>query len=288
MYSKQQRASIRSMSADAPIPFPPELPGEAAPGAYGVRNRDGVPTDPGLVVFPIVRYDERGRLHLIGTGFFIATSGLFLTARHVLMDVFDSRGCQRYPIGIVQFLAGNIYLQRPILSCARHLTADVAVGVAAPMRRNQDGSPLANPVLTLTTVPPALGTRIVTFAYPKHLNLNHDDGGQRVHFTPTYYDGYVQEYLPNGRDRSMLPGPCYRTNIIIHGGASGGPVFCPSGSVFGVNSTGFEGTDVSYVSRIDEIFELVVDDAVIDGAPARSVPVIELARAGHIVVSPHV
>jgi S1-C subfamily serine protease len=72
--------------------------------------------------------------------------------------------------------------------------------------------------------------------------------------------------------------------MIIHGGASGGPVFSRSGGVFGLNSTGMDGTDISFVSRINEIFELVVDDGQMGSERPRSVPVAEIARAGHIVV----
>ena len=118
------------------------------------------------------------------------------------------------------------------------------------------------------------------------MSLTDDSGKQIVHLRPAFYDGEVQEYLPNGRDRVMLPGRCYRTNIFIHAGASGGPVFDPNGYVFGVNSTGFDGTDLSYVSRINEIFQLVIDDVAIGDAPPRSVPVIDLAHLGFMNVAP--
>lgn len=72
----------------------------------------------------------------------------------------------------------------------------------------------------------------------------------------------------------------------MHPGASGGPVFCPSGGVFGVNSTGFDDNDISYLSRINEIFQLFVENVSIDAGPPRTVHLIELARAGHIVVEP--
>lgn len=267
------------------IPTPPELPGEAVPGAYGIRAGNGRPTDPGHGIFPIVRYDAQGRMHLLGTGFFITTTGLFVTARHVLMDTFDSEGLQRYPIGIVQFLPEGVYIQRPILRCASHRTADVAVGVAAPMNRDQDGKPLTNPVLTLTLVRPNLDARVVTYAYPKHANRILDSA-QIINFTPTWYDGNVKEYYPAGRDRVLLPAPCYRTSILIHGGASGGPVFSRSGCVFGVNSTGVDGTDISFVSRIDEIFSLTIEGVSMGSEPPRSVPLIDITRAGHIIVSP--
>jgi len=52
-----------------------------------------------------------------------------------------------------------------------------------------------------------------------------------------------------------------------------------------VNSTGIDGTDISFVSRIDEIFDPVVDDVRIGSEPPRSVSVPEIARAGHIIVA---
>jgi hypothetical protein len=224
-------------------------------------------------------------MYLLGTGFFITTSGLFVTARHVLMATFDSHGVERYPIGIVQFLPERIFIPRPILRCTSHRTADVAVGVAAPMTRNQDGKPLINPALTLTFVPPDLDARVVTFAYPKHANQILDNA-QIINLIPTWYDGDVKEYYPNGRDRVLMPAPCYRTSIIIHSGASGGPVFSRSGCVFGVNSTGIDGTDISFVSRINEIFSLTIEDVSMGSEPPRSVPISEIIRAGHISVSP--
>jgi Trypsin-like peptidase domain len=270
----------------AEIPALPDLPGEALPNRYGFLTGNGDPIDPSLAIFPIVRYDAEHKLHLLGTGFFISTTGLFVTARHVLMATFDQKGRQQYPIGIVQFFSGGVYLQRPILRCAPHPTADVAVGVAAPMKRTRDGEPLTNPILTLTLAPPDLNARVMTFAYPKHVNVTLSGGVQIVHVGPAYYDGDISEYFPAGHDRLLLSAPCYQTSMIIHSGASGGPVFSRTGAVFGVNSTGIDGTDISFVSRINEIFELAIDDVDMGDGPPRSVPVLEIARAGHIIVRP--
>jgi hypothetical protein len=140
-----------------------------------------------------------------------------------------------------------------------------------------------NPVLTLDMGVPAIGTRVVTYAYPKHSNIIGKDF-QKIHFKPTWYDGYLQEYFPDGRDKTMLPGPCYRTSIHMHGGASGGPVFSPNGLVFGINSTGFSDTDISYVSRVSDIQHLVIHDVSMGGSPPGPVRISELVRAGHIVV----
>jgi hypothetical protein len=266
-------------------PTPPVLPGAAEPDRYGVRAGDGVATNPSRAIFPIVRFGADGSMDLLGTGFFISTNGLFVTARHVLSAPFDSRGRQIYPIAMIHFYEDANYIVRPILRCASHPLADVAVGVAAPMNRNSDGAPLTNPILTLTIEPPSLQDRVVTYAYPRYASISLE-GQQTFHVMPTFYDGEITEYLPRGRDRVLLPGPCYRTSIVIHHGASGGPVFSRSGTVFAVNSTGFDGTDVSYVSRINEIFVLTIDDVVMDNQPARSIPVVEIARAGHIIVMP--
>jgi hypothetical protein len=266
------------------IPLLPELAGEAAPGAYGFRTDKGEPVDPDLAVFPIVKYVD-GKVHLIGTGFFITTHGIFVTAKHVLMDPFDRDGRERYPIGIIQFAPGDIYYQRPILRCAFHPVADVTVGVAQMMYHNRTGQPLTNPVLSLDRGITPIGTPVMTYAYPKHTNIIESEF-QRVELKPNYYDGYVQDYLPNGRDKTFLPGPCYQTNIHIHGGASGGPVCGPHGRVFGVNSTGIGGTNISHVSVVTSILDLTIDEVSMDGLPARSVRVSEMARTGHIIVLP--
>jgi hypothetical protein len=274
------------MGKDSPSIFDiAPLRGEAVPGKFGLRTGDGLEADPSSAIFPIVKYDAAGVMDLLGTGFFISTVGLFVTARHVLSDPFDRRGNQVYPIAMIHYRGDGTYFIRPILRCALHPVADVAVGVCAPMAHNLDGTPLTNKIVTLTTVRPELQSPIFTYAYPKYATKV-IDGVQAINFVPTYYDGNIVEDLPNGRDRVLLPGPCYRTNIAIHHGASGGPVFSPSRSAFALNSTGFDGTDDSYVSSIKPIFDLRIDDVVMNDQPAQSVPIIEMARAGHIVVCP--
>ena len=274
------------MNDDPNAPKVAELAGEAAVGAYSAINGDGEGAKFDQSIFPIIRSDDQGRFHLLGTGFYITTNGLFVTARHVLMDPLDSKEKQKYPIGILQFMPDNTYCVRPILRFARHGTADLALGVAAPMSHKKDGTPLTTRILTLTTNAPEPPARVVTYAYPKHQSVI-VDGAQTIHFKPTFYDGNIVTFFPNGRDRTMLPGPCYQTTMIVHGGASGGPVFVKSGSVFGVNSTGFDDADISFVSRIDEIFDLVIDGIVMTpGTAPRVVSVKEIAQAGHIIVKP--
>lgn len=264
----------------------PPLRGEATPGRFDIRTGSGLPAEADRAIFPIIRVFPDGQIDLLGTAFFISTSGLFVTARHVLEAPFDRRsGQQVFSIMLVHFYEQDHYLFRPILRCAMHPIADVAVGVAAPMKRNSDGAMLTNRVLTLSTVPVDPRSRVVTYAFPRYENVR-DSDRQIFNVMPAFYDGEIIEYLPNGRDRVLLPGPCYRTSIAIHHGASGGPVFSRAGSVFAVNSTGFDGTEDSYVSSIDGIFDLTVDDVAMNNQLARSVSVKEIACAGHILVKP--
>ena len=133
----------------------------------------------------------------------------------------------------------------------------------------------------LTTVPPPVGEHVATFAYPNTM-IEPTEIGQRLHFNPDFYEGLIEEYFPNGF--GLLRGPCYRTSMVIHSGASGGPVASPSGSVFAVNSTGMKGMNLSHVSRIDEILSLTL---IVDSEDGREViSIAELSRSGQITFNP--
>jgi len=264
---------------------PPPLPGEAAPDRFSFISGAGDTSDGGRAVFPIVRSSDDGSIDLLGTGFFIANNGIFATARHVLDAPFDRHtGKQLFPVALIHFHEEGRYMMRPILRYAPHGSADVAVGVAAPMTRDSDGAPLLNKILTLNTQPVSVGSHVMTYAYPRYKSTMTEQG-QIFNVSGNCYDGKIVEHLPFGRDRVLLPGPCYRTNISIHHGASGGPVFSKGGRVFALNSTGFDGTDDSYVSSIGAILDLSVDDVAMGiGQAPRSVSIREMAEAGFVKV----
>jgi hypothetical protein len=244
--------------------FNSKLLGEAPKGAYQFHTDDGALGDPSEAVFPILSQDAKGIFSLIGTGFFIAENGIFVTAAHVISAVLDEHDNPTGPLGLFQFSPGGKYYPRPIHCATRHPVADVAVGVAWPMHHNQTGHPLPNKLLSLSTSAPGLGTVVSTYAYPK--TTIQRGSPQVIHFEPAFFDGQVVEHFPNGRDRAVLPGACFQTSMVIHGGASGGPVLGPNGAVFGVNSTGFENEAVSFVSCISQILELGIPDVVVPGS----------------------
>lgn len=253
---------------------PKNLKGTVPKGAMGAVDGHGNVVDPETTIFPILKQDgDDGALHLIGTGFFIAENGIFATAKHVLLDVIDANGVQTHPIVLVQFLGGS-YVIRPILRCTSHETADVSVGIAAPMNHNTLGTPLKNKILRLTQSVPAVGQPVSTYAYPKSV-MKHGEI-QELHFYPDFFAGVMQEYFPNGRDSVLMPGPCMQTSMYIHGGASGGPVFSPTGRVCGVNSTGFDDDDLSFVTPIHTIENLLLADVFIPTNKTGQVRVREL------------
>jgi len=218
----------------------------------------------------------------IGTGFFIAENGVFVTAAHVVQEVLDEHGNATGPLGLFQFLPDNQFYVRPIHRVTRHPVADVAIGVATPMHHKTTGAPMPNKLLTLAVKPPLVGTAVCTYAYPK--TVIEPGKPQVIRFELGFFDGVLLEHLADGRDKVILPGPCFRTSIVVHGGASGGPVVDANGAVFAVNSTGFEDDALSYVSCISQVLDLSITDVSFPGDSApRTVTVRELRDRGFVL-----
>jgi len=262
-------------------PTPPEHPpirGATPPGLYGFEDETGEPVVGGEAVIPLLELIESRRYQLIGTGFFITSSGVFATAKHVLIAAHE-RG---HSIFTWQLIPQNQWLIRPVLQFSYHDTADVAIGIPSQAIHKETGERLIDTRVRLTTRVHAVGDLVATYAYPDTI-IQATEEGQVLSFNPQFYEGRIIEYLPNGRDSVMLPGPCYRTDMVIHHGASGGPVAGPSGRVFGINSTGFDGTDDFYISRIDELLSLEI---VVEQDRGESITIQQLAERGAVIIDP--
>ena len=266
--------------------LPEMLGGEAEKGSYELADGNRNIVSGIDAIFPILKKIKSSEWELIGTGFFITENGIFVSAKHVFMEAMDRDRKQTYPIFIVQRLPNNKFIQRNVRYCSTHDVADVGIGVLDQLKFDATGELVKNKIVTLAPVPPDIGETIVTFAYPRHIKTIEDDGFSFL-FLPDFYDGKLEEYYPNGRDQVKMPAPCYRTTINIHGGASGGPVFGPSGHVFGVNSTSFSSaTDISFVSRINEILSLRVNDVRLYRSKPGSTTIFELAKRGFVKFKP--
>lgn len=236
-------------------------------------------------VFPIVKQEGR-KFRIVGTGFFIGIDGIFVTAAHVLGDVFDSNWeNQTGPIGAVQFLPNDRYLIRPVVQAAHNTTADICIGLLAETRHNETSALLHNKKLCITPVAPRQGAEIVTYTYQESLILDVENK-QKMELKPKFIEGVFQENLPLGRDANIMPHPCYQIDMNIKGGSSGSPVFDSDGRVIGILISSFDGTNIAYCSRIHELMPLSLNNMKVDGGEARKVTVKELIRHDYISVVP--
>lgn len=236
------------------------------------------------VVIPILKAtDNPRRLACIGTGFFISTSGIFVTASHVVREAIDSTTSNMSGLLVVHFIPPTTFIMRNVSKITTHKRADVAVGALETLINPQTGQPLRNKILTLTTQIPSSDAEVHTWAYPNALTIHEGKIGS-VRIIPKHYSGKILEEHREGRDRIMLPGPCYCTNLGIEGGASGGPVFDSNGHVFAINSTGFDGSEIAYVSHIQSIGGLPINQYQLEnGEILENVTCAALIQRGHIV-----
>ena len=235
-------------------------------------------------IFPILRNDG-GTPTIVGTGFYICTNGIFVTATHCFEHegkIASDRG-----FAIFHLPADGTYLQRPILRAWHSSRADVSVGVAAPMTHNPTGTLLRNKVMVVTAERPAPATSIATYAFGDS-HCSSDGPKTKIILEPRFSEGKIIDYFPNGRDRSMIHWPVYETSMPFLGGASGGPVVGPEGTVFAVNTSSIDGhPDISYVTPIDFILDAEIENIAIGvGASPKNYKVRDLARMGHVSFRP--
>lgn len=239
------------------------------------------------VIFPICQWinEKAGLYQILGTGFFVCTDGIFLTAKHVIVD---ERGEIIPDLFAITFLSGLKFLIRPFnykdgalsyIKC--HALADVAAGHLAQATHNKTGHPLTNKILALE-VNGLFETEIVaSYGYPKDTFYFKEN---KVHVATLehWQFGKVLEMHRTGRG-GLLPGPCYMTDLSIPHGASGGPVTNQSGRVVGINSTGWNGQNISYISRIEDALELGFDIVQTTGG-SQSMSLRKMAELGYLKV----
>jgi hypothetical protein len=260
---------------------PPLFPGQSfAQDEFKLITESGAAIDSSEVVFPLVKKVGEGIYKFIGTAFFVAQEGVFATARHVLEELAGDKLPDGSSLVGLHFYGGNQYLERPVVSYAVHPVADVGIGKLADAINKEDGQKLTNERLVLTTEHPPIGEWVFTYAYPYTEQRPGD-----LEFYPRYYVGRLEEVYPQGRDRAVLPAPCYRSSLILSGGASGAPVFGSSGRVFGIHSSGFKEATISFSSRVQELLEVQLMEVRFspEGTP-ESVDIHELVRRGIVLL----
>lgn len=208
-------------------------------------------------VFPLLKFFPHEEKHEpIGTGFFIAPIGLFVTARHVIEDLVERDGTVRSFLVAAQLNPEGGSTLRSVDRFFLHPGTDVAIGFLK--QTAIDGvTPVFNASLGISLCWPITTQVVRSISFP--LTLRVDNGEvEAILLNPHHAIGKITQLHRRGRDRVMLRGPCYETSLQIYGGSSGGPVFDDRGRVFGVHSTGFDDFPVSYVIPLSEIMEIPI------------------------------
>jgi len=264
--------------------------------SFEIISGTGEITHPSELIFPILKVTIAGEVTLVGAGFFIGPNGLFVTARHVLVDYFVENP-ERVEEEWVQTDAGFIVQNRGDGSPVRRLIhnasflrnrSDVSVArlkLAFDLVTKED---ILNGRLTVSDRIPEVGEQIFSCAHPKtKISKNQETSVVQISLDTSYYSGKVTEVFPSGRDRHNLPNQCFRTDMHIHPGASGGPVFDEKGHVLGVNSTSLFGeTNISYVSSIGDIFnQSIFEVETTPGVVVENISVRHLADIGFVLLA---
>ena len=259
--------------------------GVAPEWKFVTMSGEGKKQDLSHAVCAVVRqYADKKTIELVGTGFFVAKGGIFITARHVLNTALDDDPRGPFGLGIIQFIPNSGFVERPVRRCIVSNAADIGFGIAAEMTSPTRGK-LENPVLRLSTRDPKVGEPVFTYAYPDTVMV-HREKLTELHLNPHFYEGKIEEHFPDKRDASILTWPCFQTSMHLNGGSSGGPAFDSTGAVFGINTASMAPyTDVSYVTKVKEALNLAIDDVRIGVDATPSVYSLrELAKLGFAII----
>ena len=234
---------------------------------------------------------------------------LLVTARHVLANRTLLAGTRSvdpaslgavtsldHSLAAVQVLPGPEYVIWDVVSAIAHPASDLALlHVSSNPRRSDPESPLRRNAPVVNAFAPQVGERLAAFGYRRGSARasGKSDGELNIVLSDEFMSsvGVVREIHDWGRDRVMLPFPCYRVGARFDAGMSGGPVFDEYGSLCGlvcanVDGSHERGEPISYVTTLWPLFTLMIDGDRGDDYP-RGVryPAIELARDGQIHVS---
>ena len=200
------------------------------------RRLDGKIISPQDGVVPIMKEIERGKLQIVGTGFYVTRYGLFITAQHVLNELVINEP-KKLGVGYILHIASDkeVHLRR-ILGASLLQPADLALCQAENFVDKYPDNPLLNLQPHLTTEVPYIGSPLITYAYPANKILDFTQNEKAPEVCSDYFEGKFLEHAQSG---PFMPYPHFRTSIKIKGGASGGPVFS-GGRVIGVNCRGWD------------------------------------------------
>jgi hypothetical protein len=146
---------------------------------------------------------------------------------------------------------------REINHISLHPKSDVAIGFLYDKVYSEKRIRNRNKCFTLTQEIPTIGSKVVSYGFPKPIKISLDESGI-IKYTAEMFAGVLEEIYPEGRDKVMLREMCFRTSIISAPGSSGSPVAFGDGKIFGIISTGYQDQPINFVSPITDILSLPV------------------------------
>ncbi len=239
-------------------------------------NDEGNPIPIISCIFPIFKVYEMNQINFIGTGFFISPCGIFVTAAHVLKDLLEEDGTIQARL-VASYLEHhkNNFTFREIDRVFIHKIADIGIGF---MKKTEiDGKNLIiNSYLPISLYWPRHNEIIECISFPESHVFSSITDTPHPYFKPksistTNLDstvilpnlfkslGHITRLHKNGRDKVLLPGPCYEAHLQVYGGSSGGPIFDGNGLIIGVVSTGFDDIPCCHFTPISEILDIEIN-----------------------------
>lgn len=266
-------------------------------------------------IVPIIKVSLDGRPSLIGTGFFITSRGLLVTAKHVITDNINDIGNDAGGIGALLLDHQNFGQYLPLAWTSWHSVADIAISDTRP-RLRADETQIETAHLRLSVDEPPVGS-MLTSRFFCHADLAVSDKdldlprGERTIRTFTLEhsfhaagpetpetsigliasqygsqdrQGTLRCHYRPIRDTVMLPFPVFESDLAIPGSGSGGPVFNAAGLVVGINTTGIPGSDIAYHTYISSALKLGVRMWVNGGVEPAVITLAEASRIGALEI----
>ena len=211
-------------------------------------NGDYMPVGSQLGILLALSFRDDSGHHTTGSAAMVGP-GLAVCAAHVLQDQGYAEKLASGETTLVAQapLPGGMLLWT-VLRFSLVPNADLAVlsltlSSSFPENRHFDFA-------SITTRMPAVGDELTITGLSAIRRTEAVSSATHLEMVPGCVKGLVIDSYPEGRDRAMLPGPCFAVDCDARGGMSGGPVFDSRGHLVGVVSSSYEGGATTFVSHV--------------------------------------
>jgi Trypsin-like peptidase domain len=238
------------------------------------------------------------QFEVIGTATLIS-SNLAITARHVLEHALQKYGATQngltieidgFEIQLLQIAPGPQYRFWRVHQ-AWPCDTDIAILQLALDRTSNLGESIQWRAARLRMLPPPIGHHVIAFGYRQgEVSVTESDGTHHIKLNdkPTTSIGKIRQIYLSGRDRIMLPFPCFEVEARFDAGMSGGLVVDEAGAICGLicaslHSGDCEAPPLSYVAALWPMLKTIISvDRGSHYPRGVSYPVVDLAIDGQI------